>query len=61
MSYTPGHAGLFPTDTTPINMLPRLLGAYGGLDLPLASEESFVLDLRLARQTGYFDLEPWTP
>jgi hypothetical protein len=61
MSYTPGHDGLFPSDTTPINMLPRLLGAYGGRDLPLATEESFVLDLRLARQTGYFDLEPWTP
>jgi hypothetical protein len=61
ISYTPGHPGLFPDDTTPINVLPRLLGAYEGLSIPLTSEESYVLNPLLVPTTGYFDLTPWPP
>jgi hypothetical protein len=61
LSYTPGHPGLFPIDTSPINTLPRILNAYAGLDLPLASEDSYVLDPLRVPTTGYFDLTPWPP
>ena len=61
LSRTPGHAGLFPSDTSPINILPRVLDAYDGLDLPLAPEASYVLDLRRILTTGYLDFKPLAP
>ncbi len=43
---TPGHPRLFPDDATPLNLIPRILNAYAGTELPLASEESFWIDYR---------------
>ena len=61
LSYTPGHPELFPRDTTPINVLPRILNAYAGTQLPLADESSYALDLLKAREQGYLILMPWEP
>jgi hypothetical protein len=61
MAYTPNKSGLFPADTTPINTLPRLLNAYLGEDLPLVSEQSYVLDMAAVPTTGILKLEPWSP
>lgn len=61
MALTPGHVGLFPDDTTPINTLPRILNAYAGARIPLASEESYWLDMRTTEIDGLFNLEPWVP
>lgn len=61
LSYTPGHPGLFPSDTTPINVLPRLLNAYADQRLPLADESSYVMDIRVALERGYLILTPWEP
>jgi hypothetical protein len=38
LSYTPGKPGLVPRDATPINLLPRILNAYLGMNQPLAAE-----------------------
>jgi hypothetical protein len=56
MSYTPGHPGLFPETATPINILPRILNAYSGTDMPLASEDSWMVSYD---QNGYFPMRPW--
>lgn len=61
MAMTPGHPGLFPDDTTPINTLPRLLNAYADAGIPFASEESYWLDMRTTEIDGLFNLEPWVP
>ena len=45
LARTPGHPGLFPSDTTPVNLVARLLDAYAGANLPLATEESYWTDL----------------
>jgi hypothetical protein len=50
LAYTPGRQGVIPQDSTPINLIPRLLNAYVGADLPLASEESYASDMPLADQ-----------
>ena len=42
---TPGHPGLFPNDTSPVNLVPRLLNGYAGANLPMATEESYWTDL----------------
>lgn len=60
LSYAPGQTDLFPTDASPVNILPRILNAYLGAELPLASEESYWIPL--VRSTdGFFPLERWTP
>jgi hypothetical protein len=56
MSYTPGHPGLFPEAATPINILPRILNAYRGTEMPLASEDSWTVSYD---QNGYFPMRPW--
>jgi hypothetical protein len=59
VSYTPDHPGLFPRNTTLVNLIPRILNAYVGAELPLSSEESYEIDLAAIGTTGYFPLEPW--
>jgi hypothetical protein len=49
-AYTPGHDALFPDDVTLVNVFPRLLDAYFGLDLPLAPETLYTQGPR-----GLFD------
>ena len=61
LSYTPGRAGLFPSDASPINVIPRILNAYLETDLALATEESYVTDLRTVGTKGYFPLVSWPP
>jgi hypothetical protein len=38
---SPGHRGLLPPGTTPINVLPRVLNAYLGTSLPIRSETTW--------------------
>jgi hypothetical protein len=38
---TPGHPGLLPPGTTPINVLPRILNAYLGTELPLHADTTW--------------------
>jgi hypothetical protein len=57
---TPGRPGLFPDDVTPINVIPRLLNAYAGTDLPMASEESYLVDMRTVHTSGMLNLIPWS-
>ena len=56
---TPGRSGLFPDDVTPINLIPRLLNGYLGTDHPLATEESYLVDLDALRTKGYLPLVAW--
>lgn len=56
LASTPGHAGMFPEDVTPINVVPRLLRAYTGAAVPMAPEESYWLDLAKFGATGPLDL-----
>ena len=60
LTRTPGQPGLFPDDSTPINILPRILNGYSGAEIELASEESYWIPLAGASD-GFFPLEPWTP
>lgn len=57
-SSTPGRPGLFPDDTTPINILPRLLNAYAGTSLPLATEDIYWTDMVTMGATGPLTLVP---
>lgn len=41
-AYTPDHPDLFGSNPTPVNVLPMLMNAYLGTDLPLADEEFYV-------------------
>ena len=41
LSYTPGYPGLMPNDSSPVNILTRVLNAYGGKSVALASEERY--------------------
>jgi hypothetical protein len=59
MSLTPDRPGLFPDDASPINVVPRILNAYAGSNIALASEEAYIADLKTLDTTGYFPLEPW--
>jgi hypothetical protein len=58
---TPGYPGLLPEDMTPVNLLPRLLNAYVGVDLPLATETSYWTDLEETSSRGRLDLVPIDP
>jgi len=49
-AYTPGRDALFPNDVTLVNVFPRLLDAYFGLDLPQAPETLYTQGPR-----GLFD------
>ncbi len=40
-AYTPGRSGLYPADTTLVNVFPTLLDAYLGIDRPRAPEAIF--------------------
>ena len=53
LARTPGHPGLFPADMTPVNLLPRLLNAYAGANLPLATEKSYWTDLDATGTHGF--------
>jgi hypothetical protein len=41
---TPGHPNLLPAGTTPINVLPRILNAYLGTDLPYRPDTTWAWD-----------------
>ena len=41
LSYTPGYPGLMPDDSSPVNILTRILNAYGGKSIELATEERY--------------------
>jgi hypothetical protein len=59
LASTPGHPRLLPDDATPINILPRLLNAYAGTDMAVATEESYWVDQRKIEFHGRrFDLVP---
>jgi hypothetical protein len=60
LAATPGRTDVFPDDTTPVNVLTRLLNAYTGLGAPLSSEESYWADTRTPDPDKVFLLEPWT-
>ena len=53
LARTPGHPGLFPNDMSPINLVPRLLNAYAGANLPMATEESYWTDLEATAAHGF--------
>jgi hypothetical protein len=57
LAVTPGRPGLFPKDTTPVNILARLLNSYTGTAIALSSEESRWIDTRFADQDGLFQFE----
>jgi hypothetical protein len=57
LAVTPEHDGLFPDDTTPINILPRLLNTYAGTGLPLAREDIYWADLMKLDTSGPLALE----
>jgi hypothetical protein len=52
LTNTPGQPGLFPTDATPINILPRIRNAYHDAGLPLATEESYFTDMHTVNSLG---------
>jgi hypothetical protein len=54
LAATPGRPGVFPNDASPVNILPRLRNAYTGAAVPLASEESYWVDARVAPVKGLF-------
>lgn len=58
VSYTPGRPGMFPSDATPINILPKILNEYGKAGMTLASEESYWLPAEGA-SNGFFPLTLW--
>ena len=39
--YSPGHAGLFASPTTPVNILPRVFNAYLGTTIPEQADTTF--------------------
>jgi hypothetical protein len=57
LARTPGHPGLFPNDTTLINVFPRILNAYAAANLPLATEESYWTNMATLAATGYLSFE----
>jgi hypothetical protein len=59
MSYTPDRPGLFPDDSSPINVIARLMNGYAGSSITLATEEAYQADYRTLDTVGYFPLEPW--
>jgi hypothetical protein len=61
LSYTPGQRGIFPQDVGLVNVVPRIVNAYLPTTMPLATRESYVIDLRDIPTKGYFPLVPWQP
>ena len=62
VSYTPGQPGLFPSNASPINLLPTVLNNYAGTQIPLAQDGSFIADFRkFDEQKSYFPLVPVEP
>jgi hypothetical protein len=61
LSRTPGHPGLFPSDASPVGVLPRLMNAYLGTSIPVAANESYWTDLRSDTGPGLFDPVPIDP
>ena len=63
LASTPGHAGLFPDDASPINVIPRLANAYHDAGLPLLSEESYFVDMDTVNSRGPLPVpdEPFAP
>jgi hypothetical protein len=53
LARTPGHPGLFPNDMSPVNLIPRLLNAYVGANLPMATEESYWTDIEATSEHGF--------
>jgi hypothetical protein len=58
LARTPGSEGVFPNDTTPINLIPRLLNAYVDANLPLASEDSYWLDNDASESSSLTPIHP---
>jgi hypothetical protein len=58
LAHTPGASGMFPTDVTPLQVLPRLFNTYFGADLPVREGDSFYIDQRRLWQTGPYDMTP---
>jgi hypothetical protein len=61
LSYTPGRPGIFPQDVGLVNVVPRIVNAYLPTTIPLATRESYVVELRDIATKGYFPLVPWVP
>lgn len=63
LTYSPGHDGLFPEDASPINIIPRIANAYHDADMPLASEESYFVDMETVNTRGPLPVpdEPLSP
>ena len=57
-AFTPGMTGVFPDDASNVNLFPRLLNAYFGTDLPLSSEESYMIPLSRLIAEGPLNFEP---
>jgi len=60
LTRTPGHPGMFPPDSSPINVLPRILNAYVGTGISIASEESYWIGAA-GGENVFFPLEPFDP
>ena len=56
VTFTPDHPGLFPDDSTLVNILPRVLNAYLDAGMPLATEQSWTD----GTANGYFPFTPWS-
>ena len=59
LAVTPGRAEVFPDDTTPVNLMTRLLNAYANSTLALSSEESYWIPTRGGTETRPLSLERW--
>jgi hypothetical protein len=58
MAFTPDGRPLFESDSSPINVFPRILNRYAGADVRMAAEaEIFSLDWWATRERGLFPLE----
>jgi hypothetical protein len=42
LASAPGHPDMFPEDSTPVNLIPRILNTYLGVGLPLAREDIWI-------------------
>ena len=60
LTYTPGHAGLFPDDTSAVNLLAYLLNGYFAANIPMASEQTYYVDVSELQSKGplRFALQP---
>ncbi len=63
LTHTPGKPGLFPEDASPINMIPRIANAYHDAGMPLATEESYFVDMETVHNRGPLPVpaEPLAP